>query len=933
MRPITAYIADLLIACGVVQVQSQIAVGATPIKVTDAPRQGAFAKTEALKSYDPDAEMAELLKPVYRPFDMTFEKDLDNNNIEAVSATLYEVSKDGSKYRLHKYTNKTTFLEAIKRAQDHFKGEDDIRIEPPWNLRESKSVSREEALDASSDRVEQLTLGLMREGASLEEVRHHLRESFDDGGGYGQAGFGQDWEVGNTYGTNRDANSEYIPLIGGPWSKQLYLHQFLEMHAKAFEAYNHNPYAHQMVQLTTLFTLGRGIDHTCNNPEVDEIVREFVDRTEYYTRLETIATDTWWSGENITEFYDDTPKKGQTDFRTVDPSTIWEIVTDPEDIRKVYYAHQQYSTPYQLYVTGVSSSKQPISTKYIIRQIPANNFMHWKLNVSDWEKRGRSDLFSVLGWLKRLKDLLNARVIKGQLEAAFVWDITIKTGDADVESIGLQLPDPYNPGATFIHNNAIELKPQSSQIRATEAAPDIQSLLGTVATGGGTSVDFLGGGGSSRGGGNRGTVLARTEPVTKKYESRQILLERYSHKMMDRVIANAVDAGNLDPDDFLQDARSVKRLADPDPKAAGMDEQRQDMEDKQDEFNQQQQEQQEQQRQDQMELGHAAIAAGGMQNGQPSQNGQTPASNGKPSPTPLVNVNRNNQSSQREADKMKNVTKSATGRAIKRPTLNEGQKRRIKAIKDSGLYSRELIEFTFPAIAQEDRAAKLKDLALAEAMEWLPKSITATMAAKELNITTYEFTEMWAMIVQEAKDGMSIAHVFGQDNKHVPDVVVAQGVQEEMQAEIPVNDQPILNVPTPPAVAGMKQEPNPALKGGGGGKPGSPGSLPMSGSTKVNQHASPVAHDPTAPSAGGTKAAESPFTGEGRSNMRNREASVVKRAIYTVLLKEAIKPLTQMHVGMARYLLENADTVAEFEEAVADTETMRIRDDETTTVQ
>jgi hypothetical protein len=140
-----------------------------------------------------------------------------------------------------------------------------------------------------------------------------------------------------------------------------------------------------------------------------------------------------------------------------------------------------------------------------------------------------------------------------------------------------------------------------------------------------------------------------------------------------------------------------------------------------------------------------------------------------------------------------------------------------------------------------------------------------------------------------------------------------------MQAKTPVNQQPILNVPTPPPVAGMKQEPNPAAKGGGG-KPGTPGSLPMSGNTKVNQKGAPTGPTPTSPSPGYSKAANSPFTSEGRMNMKSRESAAFKRALYVTLLREAIKPLTQMRTSMARYLLENREVVDEMEEAVRDTD-------------
>jgi hypothetical protein len=169
---------------------------------------------------------------------------------------------------------------------------------------------------------------------------------------------------------------------------------------------------------------------------------------------------------------------------------------------------------------------------------------------------------------------------------------------------------------------------------------------------------------------------------------------------------------------------------------------------------------------------------------------------------------------------------------------------------------------------------------------------------------------------------MSIAHVFGQDNKHVPETVMAQDVQEEMTAELPPSSQPITNVPQPPAVAGFKQTPN---KGAPGSVP--PGQLPNSGDTKTNQknqHAG--AGNITAPSGGNSAAGNSAFTDEGQNRIKRgaRESAVVQRAIYTVLLREAVQPLVSMRTALARYILDDVEAVKEFERAVNATEEGRI---------
>src|SRR5207302_11013104 len=95
--------------------------------------------------------------------------------------------------------------------------------------------------------------------------------------------------------------------------------------------------------------------------------------------------------------------------------------------------------------------------RYIIRQIPAGEILHTKINVTSGEKRGRSDLFPILGWLKRLKDFYTAETIRAQAAAAYVWDDLVKGGPADIAAhVGFLKNNPPQAGEVFIHNEAIE---------------------------------------------------------------------------------------------------------------------------------------------------------------------------------------------------------------------------------------------------------------------------------------------------------------------------------------------------------------------------------------------------------------------------------------------------------------------------------------------
>jgi len=909
MKPLAELIADALIWCGAVSViTSEAAAMPACAPVVTVPKHDRRDLEQSMLTtnpiaYDGDTEFIEAALPKMTLFDLANPVDHLGMPYE-VSATLYEAAVNGQSYRLTKIEGRENLREAV--AQAAIRWADLKTTLNPRHMREARSMSREQVIEAAAKRLQ--------EGG------------FD--GGYADSGYagsqGQSFNMNDHYGDGRDSNAEYIPLMGGPYSKQLYLYQYLDMHRKAFEAYNHNPIAHQLVEMTTAFVLGRGIDHQSTNNDVDSVWREFTERTSFYEDLENIANDLWWQGELMLEFYDDEPKKGYTDYRMIDPSTIWEIVTDAEDMQKVFYYHQQYSTPMQQYINDNNTQ----STKYIIRQIPAGDVLHRKLNVSKYEKRGRTDLFSVLGWLKRLKDLMNARVVKGQLEAAFVFDIEINAGDAAVASANMQLPDAFKPGSNWVHNKNAQMKPVASGIRANEAQPDVAALINLIAVGFGVPAQFLG----EQGKGARAGALVATEPGTKRFEKRQRLIESIAQAVCDRVIDVAVKGGKLDIDEALRDARSVQRLGKLNANLPTRDDVSEEMQEKNEEFADQQQGQQA----DQIAQQQKMVATQGKQqhelalNDQKNQHRQALASiKGNSSKTVHTITEKRNTNvteaqvgrSLRLVSSNDNINEAASSKnddAKNTGSLSEDQKARIKAIKESGRYAKEFIEFIFPSIAQEDRSAKLKDLALAEAMQWLPKSVSATMAAKELNITTYSFTESWAQIVEEAEMGLSMAHVYAQDNQHTPATAMAQDVQEEEQAKQPIAPQnQMTNVPIPPAVAGDKLMPA-AQQGGAPGGAGvkTPGSLPNSGATKVNKHSGPNPNDtdPTAKPHGYSAAANNPMIGAGASKIRKasgREAAARKVAIYDQLLREAVGPATALRTRLAQTILANQEAAKE----------------------
>lgn len=338
-------------------------------------------------------------------------------------------------------------------------------------------------------------------------------------------------------GGNVSANDQFHPILGGPFNKQLYLFDYLDMHSKAFAAKNHNPLAKQAIDVITNFSIGKGVKIVFKSEHVQAVWNAYEKRTKFQERQQTNADALTWAGEIM-----DWKKieHGRPVMKSIDPSTIWEIVTEPTDITNIYYYHQQYPTQWQLIYHA-----DDVVSQYIVNDIPAHEVIHTKINSVSGEKRGRSDLFTVLDWLKRFNDYYQAKVIKAQIEESFAIRKTIKGSPADVEAFAndAQLNSNPPPGSVIFENESVKtdfMVPTASSTGGRDnTGEQIRSI---VATGLGLSPEYLGVSSMSSA---RATALQHSEPSARKFEKRQMVQEGHISQEVEWVIGVERKAGRI----------------------------------------------------------------------------------------------------------------------------------------------------------------------------------------------------------------------------------------------------------------------------------------------------------------------------------------------------------------------------------------------------
>ena len=197
------------------------------------------------------------------------------------------------------------------------------------------------------------------------------------------------------------------------------------------------------------------------------------------------------------------------------------------------------NTRYQWYVD------LPVPTiKFIIRQVPSLQYYHMKINATAGEVRGRSELFAILGWLKRLKEWASDRVVRNKVSNLFVLDVAVEGDQNAVQQITQQFSNPPTPGSFFIHNKAAELKAIAAELGASDAQNDWTVFLTLAAMGAGVSLQYLGA--ESQGG--KAQALVGTEPDIKSFEDYQEFMEQFFLQDAQRVFERAKERNELPKD-------------------------------------------------------------------------------------------------------------------------------------------------------------------------------------------------------------------------------------------------------------------------------------------------------------------------------------------------------------------------------------------------
>lgn len=365
-------------------------------------------------------------------------------------------------------------------------------------------------------------------------------------------------DFGSNAGVGFGVGTDFTPLLGGPFFKNLYYYQdYIRMHSECFYAYHHDPFAKATVQITRDFVIGNGYEvhidtSTIKGKAAEAAWKAFEEVNNLQEQIDQACSELsiygevmfWKLPHNQDKIIfglrsgDTIPMGIIPRVRLIDPSNIVEIVTYPEDITRPLFYVWLTPTQWQTFTGGVGEGRpdnsgptQP-ALKFIYRTVAADQIIHTKVNAVSNEKRGRSDLFPVLSYLKRLRDIVDFQLIALQKNSAWAIDTSIDGDQTDIDnyvsdqaSLGTIPP----AGSEFVHSTKVK-REYIANSGASSINSDAFSLaLSMIAAGVGIPVSYFGT--HLSGGQTRASALVSTEPVAKKMEKRREVMKRIIKKL------------------------------------------------------------------------------------------------------------------------------------------------------------------------------------------------------------------------------------------------------------------------------------------------------------------------------------------------------------------------------------------------------------------
>lgn len=277
----------------------------------------------------------------------------------------------------------------------------------------------------------------------------------------------------------------------------------------ALEAWRTNPLARRIVELTSQYVVGGGLEVHADHAATQKFVNEF-----WQHKLNQMPLRTYEWCDELTRSGElfllvTTDGGGMSYIRAVPAASILDIVTAENDVQ------QEFS-----FVEVLNNQDTRIWPGLAAGEVGGGAVMlHYAINRPVGAMRGESDLAPVLRWLSRYAGWLEDRARLNRFRNTFVFQVKAKF-TSEVERLARQNAlalNPPSPGSILVTDDTEEWSVMAPNLQSSDANEDGLAIKKMIAAGVGLPMHFL----AEPEGSTRTTAEAAGGPAYRHFEQRQ----------------------------------------------------------------------------------------------------------------------------------------------------------------------------------------------------------------------------------------------------------------------------------------------------------------------------------------------------------------------------------------------------------------------------
>jgi hypothetical protein len=299
-----------------------------------------------------------------------------------------------------------------------------------------------------------------------------------------------------------------------------------------------NPLAKRILELTTDFVVGSGVEVSSD----DEAQKQVIDRfwrdpiNRWDLKLAQRVYELGLYGEQCWSVAVN-PVDGAVRLGYIDPGVIKEVVHDGEEPREVILVAKAGEESRRLAVVRVDADPQSKWHGRLIVPEGQDGCFFFAINKVSNATRGRSDLLCLADWVDAYDQILFNELDRAILLKSFIWDVTLQGADDKAIQAYIKNNAAPKPGSYRVHNEQVAYQAVTPDLKAADAQVGADLILSYISMGAGHPKTWLSGTMDV----NRATAAELNEPAIKRIERRQ----QFVHYVIEHVLTFALDQAEI----------------------------------------------------------------------------------------------------------------------------------------------------------------------------------------------------------------------------------------------------------------------------------------------------------------------------------------------------------------------------------------------------